>query len=555
MRTTHRFTGLLKLMLVLSLIASACSSDDQTTASSTAAPATTQAPVVVEPGSTTTTEAGATPTTAAPTSDTTPSSREQVASATISLSSKLNTLDPAAPIVQPDIITQYLIAGRLFRLNDDFSVVPELADSYEWSADSLTLTIEMKDGLQYSDGTSVLASDVVFAYERQRDLPGPQFSAFLGAVESATAPDDTTVVFSLATPDIDLLGSLGSMVMGIHPQEMIENDPDYFKHPVSAGPYVVVDWTPGESSWVLEENPNYVRGAMSVKQLTLSSIADMTSRVLQLSTGQIDYVYDLPVAASASFPDEVTTTPVPINGQYHLVFNMALPDDHPLRDANVRKAISLAIDRTEVNEKAFQGISTPATEFAYPANPYGREGLFGPQDLDAARAALAASAFAGGFKVELQTWGARAGWTDASLVMAENLGEIGIEVEVTPIEDAVAVANLAAGTYEFQFSGNAAAPLQFFKILFVPGNWWADQARYDNPEVTALINEASGALTVEARAGLLELATDIAAIDLAFVPISERVVLTGNRLPGVIVEANLPPGNNPWISTLGELNE
>jgi peptide/nickel transport system substrate-binding protein len=474
----------------------------------------------------------------------------------VSISSKLDTVDPVAPCAQPCIISIYLASGRLFRLNPDFTAEPEMAESIEFSDDALMATVTLKEGLLYSDGTPVSAEDVVFAYERNRDTPGPRYATYLTPIESVEATDERTVVFKMTSPYLGLVEALADMGMAIHPKSLIEADPDYFIHPVSGGPYVLKDWTPGESTWLVEENPNYVRGPMAIKAVELVAVPDQTSRVLQLGTGVIDYVYDLPVPARDSFPAEVETYPAPLNGQYHVAFNLHLPDDHPLKDAKVRQAISMAIDREAVNEKAFGGISTPATSFMYPGPPEGLHGDFGPQDLEGARALLAETDFADGFEVELQTWGQRSGWTDAALVIAENLADLGITVEVTPIEDAVAVANLRAGTYEMQFSGNASTASSFFKNQFAPGSFWCDVMGYDNPEVVDLLNKAQTATTAEARIEFLHEAQRLAYEDMPLTPISERVVLVGNRVgKNILFEANNPPGTNPMPATMEEAGQ
>ncbi|MCY3778421.1 MAG: ABC transporter substrate-binding protein, partial [Candidatus Aminicenantes bacterium] len=95
-----------------------------------------------------------------------------------------------------------------------------------------------------------------------------------------------------------------------------------------------------------------------IERNELMAVPDPTSRVLQLAAGTIDYVFDLPVTASASLPAGVETYPAPHNGQYHVAFNGGLPNDHPLRNARVRQAISLAIDRDEVNQKLRPGDSS-----------------------------------------------------------------------------------------------------------------------------------------------------------------------------------------------------
>lgn len=475
----------------------------------------------------------------------------------ISLSSKLVNLDYCKPRNQPDIIGTYFIGGRLYRLNMDWSIEPEMAEALpEFSADGLTATVKLKAGLKYSDGTPVKAEDVVYAYERNRDVPGVDYANTLKQIKSVEAKDDLTIVFKMDSPYLDLNQALGSAPMFIHPKSKILADADYFLHPVSAGPYVIKDWTPGDSTWVMEENPNYVRGPMAIKRVEFIAIPDQTSRVLQLSTGVIDFVYDLPIPAMGSLPPEIIVQKAPLNGQYHVAFNLGLPESHPLRNAKVRQAISLAIDREEINKKAFGGITAPATSFQYPGTEEGLSGLFGKQDLEQAKKLLQETPFAGGFTVELQTWGQRAGWTDACLVIAENLEEIGITAKILPVEDAVAVANLKAGKYEMQFSGNASAPMTFFRNQFYPGSFWTDVMKYNNPEVTKLIDEATNAADKKVRIEKIQQAQRLAYEDMPLMPICSRVVAVGSRIDEKILYiANLPAGTNPWIAAMSELSK
>ena len=479
-----------------------------------------------------------------------------IPSVTLSLSSKLTNLDIVGSTHQPSIVTLYLISGRLFRLNHDWTVEPELAESMEISGDGLTATVSLKEGLVYSDGTPVTSRDVVFAYTRNRDHPGPYFSTLLAPIRQVETPDSKTVVFHLKEPYLDLSLALAHMAMGIHPRSRIEEDPEYFHHPVSSGPYVLKEWMPGASKWTIEANPNYVRGRMAIERIELVAVPDPTSRVLQLTAGTIDYVYDLPVTARTSLPAEVETYPAPHNGQYHVAFNGGLPDGHPLRNAQVRQAISLAIDRDEVNQKAFGGISAPARGFQYAGPP---ESLFnlpygGKRNLAAARELLAETPFRDGFSVKLQAWGQRSGWTDAALVIAANLEELGIQVQVEPLEDAVASSNLRSGGYEMQFSGLAAGPMNFFRSQWIPGATWTESLRYRNPEVIRLVNSASVAIDFDRRIELIHRAQELALQDMPLVPISERVVLVGSRIDRkILFEANLPPGTNPMVATLAEL--
>ena len=479
-------------------------------------------------------------------------------SARISLSSKLTSLDVVLTQPQPSIVTIYLTAGRLFRVGHDWQVEPELADSMIISEDGLTVTVTLKENLVYSDRTPVLAEDVVFAYERNRDVPGAFFAPLLSSIKEVKSSDERTVVFTLSAPYLDLPVALAHMSMGIHPKNKIEEDPDYFRHPVSAGPYVIKDWIPGSSRWTIEENPTYVRGPMAIRRLEFLAVPDQTSRVLQLASGTLDYVYDLPVMASSVLPPQVETYSAPLNGQHHIAFNLGLPKQHPLRDPDVRHAISLAIDREAINEKAFGGISPPARGFQYSGSPESLHNLpfGGKRNLKAAKERLARTPFAEGFDVSLQTYGQRMGWTEAALVIAEDLSELGLRVQVQPVEDAVAGANLRAGQYEMIFSGNASGPMNFFRNQFVPGAFWTDVIRYRNPRVARLVDLAFVAKIRQERIDFLHEAQRLALEDMPLVPVSERVVLVGNRIGRkILFEANHPPGTNPAVATLADLKQ
>ena len=427
----------------------------------------------------------------------------------------------------------------------------------EVSGDGLTVTVTLKEGLAYSDGTPVTSRDVVFAYTRNRDHPGPYFPLLLAPVRQVEAPDSKTAVFHLKEPYLDLPLALAHMAMGIHPQSQIEEDPDYFRHPVSSGPYVLKEWIPGASKWVIEANPNYVRGPMAIERIELVAVPDPTSRVLQLAAGTIDYVYDLPVTAR-DFVTGRGSRPTPPLTTVSTMSPSTVDCRTVTRCGTLRSG-----RRSRWPSTGMRSIRRPSAEFRLrPGDSSMRdqpESLFnlpygGKRNLAAARELLAETPFRDGFSVKLQAWGQRSGWTDAALVIAANLEELGIQVQVEPLEDAVASSNLRSGGYEMQFSGLAAGPMNFFRSQWIPGATWTESLRYHNPEVIRLVNSASVAIDFDRRIELIHRAQELALQDMPLVPISERVVLVGSRIDRkILFEANLPPGTNPMVVTLAEL--
>jgi ABC-type transport system substrate-binding protein len=325
---------------------------------------------------------------------------------------------------------------------------------------------------------------------------------------------------------------------------------------ISSGQYVLTDWSPGASEWALEENPNFFGGPSMVKRVEFVAVPDQTSRTLQLVTGALDYGYDIPASARTSLPEEVGTFVVPLNGMYYIAIYLPTAKDGPLGNPKVRQAISLAVDRQAIQDRAFFGISPAADTFLYKGPPEGLANLpnGGKRDVEAAKQLLAEAGYpGGGFGFTIQPWGQRPGWTDAATIIKENLAEVGIEVTVDPKTDVDAIANANAGSYETQFTGNVGDPMTYFSQLFVPGGLWYRWIGYDNPQVTDLVTRAGSSLSPEERVELLHQMQELLAEEMPYIPISERVVLVASRIPrNILCEANLGTGYNPTIATVQE---
>lgn len=476
--------------------------------------------------------------------------------ARLSINSRLCGVDPHGPSCLGHFIALYMMGAQLFRLKPDFSVVPYLAEGYDVSADGLIYTITLKPDLKFSDGSPLTAEDVVYGLQRSIDMKGPRV-VLLGPVTSFSAKDARTVEIVLDKPFPNLLIGLADHGYAIFPKAKIEADPDFFKKVpvVGAGQYVLTEWTPGAPEWAMEENPNFFDGPSMIKRIEFVAVPDQTSRVLQLVTGAIDYGYDVPASARGDLPPEVESFAVGINGMYHIAINLEAVKDGPLGDPKVRQAISLAIDRQAIQDRAFFGISPAAVGFVYQGPPEGLAVLpnGGKRDLEAAKALLAQTPFKDGFKFSIQPWQQRPGWADAALIIKENLKDLNIEVLVEGKTDADAIANLNAGTYETQFTGNTQDPLTFLKNQFAEGGTWTRWGRYNNPVVSQLLIDAGYTSDPAKRIELMHEAQRLAYEDMPLIPISERVVLVASRIPrNILCEANLQPGWNPRVATVRE---
>ncbi len=274
----------------------------------------------------------------------------------------------------------------------DLSMEPALAESWEISADNLTWTFTMRDGVTFHNGRELVADDVVYSFERiiAEGLNGWRF----GAVESVTAPDDSTVVITLTQPSPNLLVSIGGFKgMAIVPREIVENG-TIGTSPVGTGPFRFVSQSPDEGI-VLEKNPDYWRadeGLPMLDGIRFMQIPDAGTKLTALRTGEVHWIDTVPPQNIESLSSEagIAVGRVPGGDYHYFALNQAR---EPFDDVRVRQALATAINRAEIAEAAQFGAAT-ANQTAIPASNaawYFDYAPYGSGDVDAAQDLLEAA--------------------------------------------------------------------------------------------------------------------------------------------------------------------
>ena len=459
-----------------------------------------------------------------------------------------------APYVAPAHAAGLLaFGGYLYRYDPQGDYVPDLATDFpEFSEDGLTMTVTLREGLVYSDGTPVVAQDAVVTLQRARD-EGP-FGAQMASFASAEAIDDRTIVYTLNEPFSCLNNQIVcSENMPLHPHEQVLADPEgYFAKPVSATQYVVSDWVPGSPTMVLEANPTYWAGEAVIKKLTLASATDPISRLLQVTTGAAAMGFDIPASVRADLPDDVIQIVHPIGGTFWFVIRSDV--EGPLGDVRVRKALCLAMDRDAINERAFLGTAEPGGSIlSRYRSEWEYEDIVPLQrDVEGAIALLAEAGYADGFSTPLQTMGARPGWTDASTILAENWADIGVTAEVQPLEDAIIIDNIINRAYDAMWIGSGGPNFSTLRTLFYPDNFWSNSVAFADDSVTSTFDELAVAMPRGDMDASQRLQTEVQrlALDIGanYCPMGERAVLVGSRLSPDIL-AMIPASQNFWVAT------
>jgi len=319
---------------------------------------------------------------------------------TVQYGSNPETLDPALNSAIDGANTIITIFEPLLLINENNEVVGGQAESWETSEDGLTWTFTMRDGLKWSDGTDLNAKDFEYSFKRMVDpnTAAPYAETCLGMIdgfeEAAGFPDadgnptaepnpdalnvkasddgkTLTIVLSYPCSYFDKMAAFATM-SPVQKATVEANGDSWCTSPdtfVSNGPYMITDWTPSERI-VLTKNPNYVGGWDNSKivsdTITLLLLEDSSAAFAAYNSGEAVLIKDVPTDEIPSLTkaedggDFYVDT---ILGTYYVSLNL---QRDAFKDAKVRKALSLAIDRDYVANTIMQGTYSAADSIVGP---------------------------------------------------------------------------------------------------------------------------------------------------------------------------------------------
>ena len=246
---------------------------------------------------------------------------------------------------------------------DDFAVIPGLAETWEASADDLTYTYNLRDGLVWSDGTPLTAEDIVWTINTSRDQEWTNHFATTANL-TATVVDDRTLTIVTSVPD----PKLPTMDVYIVPKHIWEPQAGSLDDlaaydaldGVGSGPFTLKE-RKANQDWTMVANPSYWKGKPAIDQVVFRVFSDGDAMVTALKSGEIDVAHLVPSQAFADLagaPD-IETVAGAQGGFTQLAMNgMAggLGDGHPaLQDLQVRHAIAHAIDRQSLFDRVVKG--------------------------------------------------------------------------------------------------------------------------------------------------------------------------------------------------------
>jgi peptide/nickel transport system substrate-binding protein len=497
MKRTNKLMSLVGLLVIASVVLTACGGG--TAPTDTPAPQPTTAP---KPTTAPTTAAA----TAAPTAEVTAAPTEQkcpepakldVASApttksvTIAFSQEPNNAVIAYSDMTYAAWASQLILAGLGRWDDKENFVPELATEVPTSenggvsADGLTITWHLKPCLFWSDGEPLTSKDIVFTWKSEMDPANtPVSRTGWDKIASIDTPDDSTAVvhFKELFPPWQTLWTQLAQGTSTEPLPAhileghtgLEKDPEIHQPTVGSGPFIIKEWVAGDHM-TLVANPNYVGGHPKLDAVNIKFVPDPETALAALKTGDVDLNPDF---AESDIPTIEALEPnvhliVGATPSFeHLFFNLGttagvdgkgvsdVDGFCPFQDVNVRKAIMLGIDRQTIVDTLLYGKTTVPASLWPNSSWYNTSLTPYPYDPDQANQLLDAAGYkvgAGGiragtcngkpvkFSLGLETTTKQLR-IDQVLAIKDMLKKVGIEVKPN---------HVPAGTYFGAYSEGA----------------------------------------------------------------------------------------------------
>lgn len=377
---------------------------------------------------------------------------------------------------------------------------PMLATQYEWTNDNKTLIATLRDNVKWSDGEPFTADDVVFTFDLLKNDAAADTNGLWKELVSVEKQGENQIAFNFNQPNIPFESYvLGALIVPQHIWKDL-GEPSKAQitkeYAIGTGPYLLDSFSP--QLYKMKVNPDFYDGEYAVKELQFPVFSSNDSEQLALIKGELDWAgIFIPDADNVyvSVDKEHNHYWFPASNNVTLYPNLQNP---LLQDVNVRKAISLAIDRQKLSDQAASGYDPlPSTtalilprdeKWIDPSIP--KDELEFKFDLDQAAKTLEDAGYKKGsdgifvspdgkkLSFTLQTVSGWTDWTTMAQLISQSLTGIGIEVTVEQPEYATYATNVQNGTYDLAISWTNAGPTpyrQYQDLLNSHGGWNLEQ--------------------------------------------------------------------------------
>jgi len=468
------------------------------------------------------------------------------------------TLDPALAAESTSASYIVQIFSGLTRFDSNLQVIPDIAQNWDKSADGMTFTFHLRNGVKFQNGKAVTASDFKYSWERALNpdtgslTAGTYLNDIVGASEMLSGHatqlngvkiiDDYTLQVNITSPIPYFLDKMAYPTSFVVDKTNVESGSTWWQHPNGTGPFKLLLWQQ-DRRLVLGRNPTYYGGKAKLNQVSFQLYNGDPMQLYQAGTIDATYVSSayIPLVTDPNNQYSKELSIYPELSFYYIEFNTSEP---PFDDVNIRQAFSYAVDKEKVINLSTENVVTPAYGILPPDMPGYNSDLSGLHfDPDKAKSLIAASKYGSVANLPpivftTSGWGGNISGLLGG-VIEEWRKNLGVEVTVRQIEPdnfSYYINQEKNSMFDTGWVADYPDPQDFLDILFHTGAQ-NNMGDYSNPVLDSLLEQASTAQDNSSRLQLYQQAEQTVIKDAAVLPLyfSKNYVLTKPNVKGYMV--------------------
>jgi peptide/nickel transport system substrate-binding protein len=442
----------------------------------------------------------------------------------IGLAEDPDVLDPSMARTYVGRIVFASICDKLFDIDEKLNIVPQLALSNETSADGKTVTIKLRPGVKFQDGEPLDAAAAKYSLDRHLSWKFSVRKSELSSVESVAVIDPLTIQLNLKAPFSPLMSQLTDRAgMMVSPKAAEAAGDKFGLHPVCAGPYKFVERVQQDRIVVEKFADYWDKDHVFIDKITYLPIVDGTVRLANLKSGGLDLIERVLATDIKSVRDtpKLKLSKAVSLGYFGIMYNLAngpKANTPFAKDARVRQAFELSLDRDAINQVVFNGEFVPGNQWISPQNSYYQQTFPIPKrDVAKAKALLKEAGVTAPLTLDFLVPNGPENRAVAEIIQSM-AAEAGFDVKIRVTEFATSIKAAEDGDYqlyEFGWSGRADPD----------GNAFIIQACKASLNYTGYCDKDVDAWHLEARSK-----TDPAERKKAYEKITAKVLPEGNML-------------------------
>ncbi|MGA7673364.1 MAG: ABC transporter substrate-binding protein [Nitrolancea sp.] len=371
-----------------------------------------------------------------------------------------DNLDPVTNDGNINIWVFMSIYDQLIRVaNNGLDLAPSLAEKWDTSADGMTFTFHIRQGVKFSDGSDMTTDDIIYSLKRAQTQTGDGDWTFtLAQVKDITAPDANTISITLNQAWAPFLADISMFNSSVISKAFADKigEANLTQQCMGTGPFALKAWNKAQNIILVKNEHYWQDGLPLVDQITLNVVPDSNSRLLQVKGGQVDGDIgqnDVPLSSVADLKSQSDLQVINFTSTYNnfIVINCR---NAPLTDVKVRQALNYATDKESLIKTILYGQADVSNSFMPKGALYWNPDQKGyPYDIDQAKTLISQSSSPDGVSISIDVGSGNQLQQQIATALKSMWEPAGITLDIQQYEQAVASDRYRNNLFQLRLTG------------------------------------------------------------------------------------------------------